>query len=142
MLAIPPVALLLLLIWQVLLGHKWGREPVSNGDVIGWTIFLWLVYLRLITVRMVTEVGARELRIALRGVWRSRRIPLDAIQAVETVSHDIARHYGGYGIRTATDGRAYVAGGSRGVRLTLKGGEKLMVGSERPEELAAALRPS
>lgn len=138
-LAIPPVALLLLLIWQVVLGHPWGKEPISNGDVIGWTVFLWLVYLRLITVRLVTEVRAHELKIAMRGIWRSRRIPLDAVQSVEIIDHDIARDYGGYGIRTTREGRAYVAGGSRGLRLTLSGGEKVILGSGRPDELAAAI---
>ena len=34
------------------------------------------------------------------------------------------------------------AGGTRGVRLTLKSGETLVVGSERPDELAAAIRAS
>ncbi len=113
---------------------------MSNANVIGWTIFLWLIYFRLITVRLVTDVHKGELVIAMRGLWRSRRVPLDRIQAVETITHDIARDYGGYGIRSTRDGKAYVAGGSRGVRVTLAGGEKLVVGSERPDELAAALR--
>jgi hypothetical protein len=139
-LAIPPCCLLGLLIWQVVLGHPWGKQPMSNANVIGWTIFLWLVYFRLITVRLVTEVRNGQLVIAMRGLWRSRRVPLERIQAVNTITHDVARDYGGYGIRSTRDGKAYVAGGTRGVRVTLAGGEKLVVGSERPDELAAALR--
>jgi hypothetical protein len=138
-LASPPCFLLGLLIWQVVLGHTWGKHPMSNGDVIGWTIFLWLIYFRLITVRLVTEVRQRELMIALRGLWRLRRVPLGRIQAVETITHDVMRDYGGYGIRTTREGKAYVAGGGRGVRVTLDDGEKLVVGSERPDELAAAV---
>jgi hypothetical protein len=129
-----------LLIWQVLLGHAWGKHSMSNGDVIGWTVFLWLVYFRLITVRLVTEVRHGELIIAMRGLWRLRRVPLDHIQAVETITHDIARDYGGYGFRSIRGGKAYVAGGGRGVRVTLTEGEKLVVGSERPEELVSVLR--
>ena len=49
-----------LLIWQVILGHPWGKQPMSNANVIGWTMFLWLIYFRLITVRLVTEVRDRE----------------------------------------------------------------------------------
>lgn len=138
-LASPPCFLLGLLIWQVVLGHTWGKHPMSNGDVIGWTIFLWLVYFRLITVRLVTEVRQRELVIALRGLWRLRRVPLGRIRAVETITHDIARDYGGFGIRSTREGKAYVAGGGRGVRVTLDEGEKLVVGSQRPDELAAAV---
>lgn len=131
-----------LLIWQVLLGHPWGKHSMSNGDVIGWTVFLWLIYLRLITVRLVTEVRQGELIVAMRGLWRLRRVPLDRIRSVETITHDIARDYGGYGFRSIRGGKAYVAGGSRGVRVTLAGGEKLVVGSQRPDELAGALRDS
>jgi hypothetical protein len=131
-----------LLIWQVLLGHTWGKHPMSNGDVVGWTVFLWLIYFRLITVRLVTEVRQGALLIRMRGLWRLRRVPLDRIQLVETITHDIARDYGGYGIRSTREGKAYVANGGRGVRVTLDKGEKLVVGSERPDELARMLRPS
>src|SRR5579859_51371 len=79
-LAIPPCSMLGLLIWQVLLGHSWGKQPMSNASVIGWTVFLWLIYLRLITVRMVTEVRGGELVIELRGLWRSRRVALADVQ--------------------------------------------------------------
>jgi hypothetical protein len=141
-LASPPCFMLGLLIWQVLLNHPWGKHPMSNGDVIGWTVFLWLIYFRLITVRLVTEVRQGELIIAMRGLWRLRRIPLNHIQSVETITHDIARDYGGYGFRSTRDGKAYVAGGGRGVRVTLAGGERLVVGSQRPDELARMLRTS
>ncbi|MGB6947214.1 MAG: hypothetical protein WBE37_32745 [Bryobacteraceae bacterium] len=139
-LAIPPLGMLGLLVWQVVLGHPWGKQPMSNANVIGWTVFLWLIYLRLITVRLVTDVRNGALVITMRGLWRSRRIPIDRIQTVETITHDVARDYGGYGIRSTRDGKAYVAGGTRGVRVTLAGGEKLVVGSQRPEDLAATLR--
>ena len=43
--AIPPVVMTLLAIWQVGLGHRWGKQPMSNGSVIGWAVFLWLIYL-------------------------------------------------------------------------------------------------
>jgi hypothetical protein len=46
------------------------------------------------------------------------------------------------GIRSTREGKAYVAGGDRGVRVTLASGETLVVGSQRPEELAAALSGS
>lgn len=131
--------MLVLLIWQVILGHPWGTQPMSNANVIGWTVFLWLVYFRLITVRLVTEVRNAELVVAMRGLWRSRRVPLDRIQSVETITHDPAHDYGGYGIRSMGQGKAYVARGTQGVRVTLASGEKLIVGSQRPDQLSAAL---
>jgi len=139
LLAIPPVAMLMLLIWQVILGHPWGRQPMSNGSVIGWTIFLWLVYFRLVTVRLVTEVRPSELSVAMRGLWRKRRIALSEIQAARAVTYDAARDWGGYGIRSTRRGHAYIAGGNRGVCLQLAKGGTILIGSERPKELVSAI---
>jgi hypothetical protein len=146
-LAAPPCFMLGLLVWQVLLGHPWGRQPMSNANVVGWTIFLWIVYFRLITVRLVIEVRGgevqdRELLVGLRGLWRARRVPLGDIQSVETVTFDPQRDYGGYGIRSNRQGTACIASGKRGVRLKFAKGATLVIGSQRSEELAGILSSS
>ena len=143
LLAIPPVGMSLLLLWQVILGHPWGKEPLSNASVIGWTIFLWLVYLRLVTIRLVTEVRSGELTVAMRGLWRARRIPVCEIKSAKIITYDPEHDYGGYGIRSTRSGSVYTAGGNRGVRLELAKGGTLVIGTGRPEELASAInRPA
>jgi hypothetical protein len=129
-----------LLIWQVVMGHPWGKNPTSNGNVIGWTVFLWLVYLRLITVRLVTEIQDKTLVVAMRGLWRTRRIPLADVQSAEAITFDPERDYGGYGMRSNRAGKAYIADGHQGVRITLVNGATVVVGSQRSTELAASLR--
>jgi hypothetical protein len=138
-LAIPPCGMLGLLIWQVVLRHPWGKQPMSDASVIGWTVFLWIIYFRLITVRLVTDVRDTELVVSLRGFWRARRTLLSDIRSAEMITYDPERDYGGYGIRTGRFGTAYVAGGQRGVCLKLVNGSTLVVGSQRPEELAGIL---
>jgi hypothetical protein len=131
--------MLVLLTWQVVLGHPWGSHPMSNGSVVTWTVVLWLVYFRLITVRMVTQVSNGELRVALRGIRQSRRVVLQGIQSVETVTYDPERDYGGYGFRSNRLGKAYLARGTRGVRLRFVDGATLVIGSQTPDQLAAVL---
>jgi hypothetical protein len=138
-LALPPCGMLGLLIWQVALGHPWGKHPMSSGNVIFWTIFLWAIYFRLITVRLVTEAHDGELLISLRGLWRSRRILRSEIQSAERITYDPIRDYGGYGIRTGRFGKAYVAESTQGVRLKLANGNTVIIGSNRPNELLAVL---
>jgi len=128
--AIPPLILSLLAVWQVGLGHPWGKQPMSNAAIIGWTIFLWLIYLRLITVKLVTEV---------RGLWRSYSVALPAIKSARPVSFDPARDWGGYGARSSSRGRAFIAAGTRGVELELTRGGIVVVGSQRPDELARSI---
>ena len=141
-LVIPPLGMTCLLVWQVVLGHPWGKQPMPNGSVVFWTLFLWMIYTRLITVRLVTEVRDSELVVALRGLWRARRVPLGDIQSVQITTFDSERDYGGYGIRSGRFGSAYIAGGSRGVRLQLANSAVMVVGSQQPEELAKLLSSS
>lgn len=140
LLAIPPAGMTFLFVWQVVLGHAWGKQPLSNPSVMGGTIFLWLVYARLVTVRLVTRVHDGELAVGLRGLWRARRIPLSQIQSAEAITYDPLRDYGGYGIRTARHGAAYIAGGNRGVQLELVRGGSLLIGSARPDDLLSAVK--
>lgn len=137
--AIPPVAMLLLAIWQVGMGHKWGKNPMSNGALTGWTVFIWLIYLRLITVKLVTEVRPGELLVAMRGMWRSHRIYLAGVQSARVMEFDPVRDWGGYGIRSKREGTAYIAGGRNGVQLDLIKGGILLIGSQRSTELCAAI---
>jgi len=113
---------------------------MSNASIVGWTVFLWLVYFRLVTVRLVTDVRPGEVSVAMRGLWRERRIPLGEIKSAKTVTYDPVRDWGGYGIRTTPRGKAYIAGGNRGIRLELIKGGVILIGSERPEQLERAIR--
>ena len=141
-LVIPPFGMTCLLVWQVLLGHSWEKQPMPNGSVVFWTLFLWIIYFRLITVRLVTEVRERELVVVLRGLWRARHVPLGEILSVQTTTFDPERDYGGFGIRSGRFATAYIGSGRRGVRLQLASGAAMVVGSQQPEELANLLSSS
>lgn len=137
--AIPPAGMLLLAIWQVALGHPLGKNPMSNGSLIGWTIFLWLVYLRLITSKLVTDVRPGEVRVTMRGLWRKQRISLEKVQAAERVTFNAATDWGGYGIRYTRKGKAYLASGNEGAQLDLAGGGVLLIGSQHAADLVRAI---
>jgi hypothetical protein len=51
------------------------------------------------------------------------------------------REYGGWGIRCSFTGKgkAYNVSGNRGVQLVLTNGKKLLIGSQKPDELTAAI---
>lgn len=48
--------------------------------------------------------------------------------------------YGDWGIRRGRGGRAYNVKGNRGVRLVLRTGKKVLIGSRYPERLITAIR--
>ena len=137
--AILPAAVLVMAISQVGLGYSLGKTPMSNANLVGWSIFLWIIYLRLVTVKLVTEVGPGQVRIALRGLWRSSLIQLTKVRLVDIVQFD-PRDWGGLGIRSNKGGRAYIAGGNCGVQLTFADGKKALIESQTPSKLASAIR--
>lgn len=120
-----------ILLWQVLLGHGWGKYSISNRNVIGWTIFLWIVYFRLLTVRIVTDVNNHEIVVALKGLWRKFRVPAADISSVDVITLDAERDYGGYGVRSIRTGTAYAAQSGEGVRIHLAKGSLLIVSSRK-----------
>jgi hypothetical protein len=140
--AIPPVALTLVAVWQIGLGHRWGKQPMSDAGLTIWSIFLWLVYLRLMRVKLITEIRPGELRVRMRGLFRSIRIPLDKVNSVTAVTFDPVRDWGGFGFRRTKKGTAYLAYGGEGVELKMTSGGTVLIGSRRATELAGAIERS
>jgi len=141
-LAVPPAALLFIAVRQIAFHHPWAHPALSNADLIFLSILLAAVYIRLITVQLVTDLRKAELRVGLRGLWRVRRVPLTTIHSARAVRYDPVSDYGGYGIRSGARGVGYIAHGNRGVELELIDGRHLLVGSQRPEELAVKILQS
>jgi len=67
-------------------------------------------------------------------------VPITGIVRYRVVQYRPILDYGGWGIRAGRDGeRVLNARGDRGVRLELADGSSLLIGSQRPEELAETL---
>jgi hypothetical protein len=92
-------------------------------------------------LRMTTEVAPGSVRVWFGWVPTYRRlIDLSAVVRIEVVQYRPFRDYGGWGIRIGRDGeRVLNARGDRGVRLFFSDQQKLLIGSQKPEALAAAI---
>jgi hypothetical protein len=112
---------------------------MSNGQLATMTVFAWLVYLWLLRVRLVTTVEGGEIGVRLDGLGRRRRITITQIIRAAETTFDPVGDFGGYGFRAMPHGRAYLAGGTRGIRLELPKGQTVVIGSERPAELLRAI---
>jgi hypothetical protein len=141
-----PVIAVTVIVWyifieQVALGHPQGDRPVPNwlAWVLGLVFGLGFPAFAA-TVKLVTEVRLGELSIRLFP-FRGRAIPLSTISQTEVRQYSALGEYGGWGIRfSRRNGRAYNAYGNMGVQLVLNDGTRILVGSQRPEELLASLR--
>jgi hypothetical protein len=100
-----------------------------------------LMFVIVFLLHMTTEVTPTNLRVWFGWIPTYRRVlPIDTIRSVEVVTYRPFADYGFWGIRSGRDGeRALIARGNRGVRLELTDGSKLLIGSQKPELLAAAI---
>jgi hypothetical protein len=92
-------------------------------------------------LRMTTVVTPGELHVWFGWLPTYRKVVLlGTVQRVEVVRYRPFADFGGWGIRIGRDGeRALNARGDRGVRLFLADGTRLLIGSQRPEELARVI---
>ena len=86
----------------------------------------------------VTETNLTVTFGALFPLYR-RQIALQTIASAEAVTYSPLADYGGWGIRGWGRNMALNARGNRGVRLALHDGRHVLIGSQRPDELAALL---
>ena len=94
-------------------------------------------------LRVQTLVSEKWLTVTF-GAWfpmYRRRICVGDIAGAESVVYRPVAEYGGWGIRGFAGNQALSARGDLGVRLVLAGGEKLLIGSGKPDELAHILLP-
>lgn len=68
-----------------------------------------------------------------------KHIHPEEINSFKDVIYNPILEYGGWGIRYSRNGKAYNVSGNKGVLLTFKNGKKLLLGTQRPDELKNAI---
>jgi hypothetical protein len=144
-----PISLFLIVLFgygmikQLVLGQPWGGKPLSDTAlaIIGplWILFgVGLAYL-FYSSKLITEVREDGLYVRFFPLTH-QRIPFGEIEDCEVRTYSPIREFGGWGIRYGRRGKAYNVSGNRGVQLQLSNGKRLLIGSQRPEELAQVIR--
>jgi len=131
------------MVQQLVYKRPFGDNPTSDS-ALAWTgafviglnaLLLWLLY------RMELEVRVEPDALSVRfPPFIRRKIPYAEIRSAEARTYNPLREYGGWGIRFGRAGKAYNVTGNQGVQLELASGERLLLGSQRSDELAAAIQ--
>jgi hypothetical protein len=131
------------MVQQLLFGQPWGDHPLSNTGllIVGPLTFLLtggLIYL-FYQIQLITEVRADCLYLRF-APFTSQKIPFNEIKGCAVRTYSPIREYGGWGIRYGRRGKAYNISGNRGVELEFIQGSPLLIGSQKPEALAEAIK--
>jgi hypothetical protein len=115
---------------------------VASGlvrDLMGPVVVLALLIFFALA-RLVVRVSPEGLDVDFHPLTH-RHIPLADISSCEARVYRPIREFGGWGIRLGwKGGKAYNVHGNRGVQLTLRSGESVLLGSQRADELALVIR--
>ena len=124
-------------------GRPWGDNPMSDTALIitGVVTSLLVVGINavILTARLITEVRSDGIYVRFFPIgWFA--IPYTSIASYQPKTYRPVRDYGGWGIRWGREGKAYIAGGNEGLHFLLNDGKKILIGSQRLQELEAAVR--
>lgn len=138
-------------LWAILLGTTgvvfWeiGAETIARQLSLAefvqspqlWTsaliLILVLVFFYLLSLK--TEVDPEKIHIHYFPMWRTH-IRLNEVASAEIIKYGFV----GYGIRFSIRyGTVYNAKGNRGLQIVKKNGSKILLGTQRPEELRSAV---
>lgn len=131
------------LIEQLVFGRPWGDRPVSDGVLLltGSGVILFsscMIYL-FYTLHLITEVRDEGVYIRFFPLW-GKLIPYRSIQSCTARTYKPLSEYGGWGIKYGRSGWAYNIIGNRGVQLVLDDGKRILIGSQRTDDLIQAIK--
>jgi hypothetical protein len=131
--------------WWPFIAQVIGGRPVGQNPAPDWAIWLIWLFIGLglpvvfSFVALVIEVFADRILIRYRPFYR-RAIPVAEVERVEARTYNALKEYGGWGIKGWSKTKiAYNVSGDRGVDLTLTDDRRVLLGSQRADELAAAI---
>jgi len=126
---------------QLILGNPFGNNPAPDIYLIVIVIIFGAGFpLLFYKINLTTEVRSDGLYYRFFPLHCSfQRITPEDLAEYEVRTYKPLREYGGWGIRYGAKGKAYNVRGNRGVQLKRTSGELILIGSQRPEELAGAL---
>jgi hypothetical protein len=128
-------------IQQIILKKPFGNNPAPDAVMIMiWVIFGVLFPIFFYSLKLVTDVRNDGLYIRFFPLqFHSKKISFEEIKTYEIRTYSALKEYGGYGIRYGKNGKAYNISGKRGVQFEFLDGKRLLIGTQKPEELIQAL---
>lgn len=127
---------------QIVLKRPFGNNPAPDAVMIMiWVIFGVLFPAFFCSLKLVTEVRSDGLYVWFFPLqFHSHKISYTEVKTYEIHTYSAMKEYGGYGIRQGKKGKAYNVSGNRGIQFEFQDGKSMLIGSQKPEEFAQALR--
>lgn len=130
-------------IWrQIFMGQTFGDNPVSDTGLILLFVFTFAITMLLWFLRLQTEIRRDGIYARFSPVHRQfTYFNPDDLQKCFLRKYKPIREFGGWGFRYSVSkgGKAWNVSGNIGLQLVFKNGNKLLIGTRKPQSLQRAL---
>ncbi|MCD4745456.1 MAG: DUF6141 family protein [Bacteroidales bacterium] len=129
-------------IQQIILKIPFGNNPASDITYVLIGIIPVGFLILFIRLRLITEINKDGIYFKLSPLqFKFKKITPDEIKDYEIRKYNAIKEYGGWGIRYGFKkrGMAYNVSGNTGMQLELKNGKKILIGTQKPDELKKAI---
>jgi hypothetical protein len=136
-----PILLLLSVIFtQIFLGKQIGENPASNMELALVLLLATLPAMLILIARLDTLILDNGIAVCFFPFHTDFRFySWEEIDKCHVRVYSPLREYGGWGLRGIGKHRAFNVSGNNGLQLVLRDGSKLLIGTQQPDELTAAL---
>ena len=135
--------LILIGVWSAMVYSIITAPPQTGAAVyvsFGIGILLPLLFWQM---RLTTRVSSDGIRVRFVPFhFKEQFYPWDSIESAQVRTYSPLMEYGGWGIKYGFNGqgKVYNVSGNQGLQLIFKSGEKLLIGTQKPDEIQAAVR--
>lgn len=118
----------------------WGDGSLTSMLTLGFSaLMLALITGFIAMARLETYVSATGVEVAFRPIKRVS-LTFDELASATACVYQPLKDFGGWGVRRRKERRLLACAGNEGVRLLLRNGEQLTIGSFDARGLARAIR--
>ncbi len=128
------------IVQQVIMGVPFGNNPAPDLALV--LIFVFMAALAMLFLSMNLQTSIDKTGISYRFFpfhTKSKLIKWTEVDKVYVRKYKPIAEYGGWGIRFGKNGKALNTSGNKGMQIEFRNGKKLLIGTQRPEELQKVL---
>ncbi len=125
---------------QFYLGEPFGDNPTSNEDLVMLGLVPVLLIVLFLFLRLDTKVDAEGVHYRFFSFQINYKLKKwDEIEKAYVRQYKPIYEYGGWGIRGWGKDKARNVSGNMGLQLELKNGDRLLIGTQKGEEMEKAV---
>ncbi|SEQ98193.1 hypothetical protein [Neolewinella agarilytica] len=117
--------------------RDWNAVPTM--ELLIGPLVIALVMILLATLELRTAISKDGLEVKFWPLGR-KRIFKSEIKRAFVRKYSPLGEFGGWGYRVGSAGKAFNMYGSQGLQLEMQNGDRLLIGTQRPEELAEFIK--